>query len=194
MLGFFKAMIAAIVAVMIHGGVSGVVDTEPQEAVADFMAGLTEGNTQVMERYMDNDYVNFLVNAEGDEEVIGRMDKALFENMEYKVTDTAAKGNVAVAEVQLTTNDFSDVMKNYEKTSYKFVMDNLYDDKVTDKKKLNKECLEIYVKEIEKDANEDPSLNKEVYIPMVGDGYGGWKLLLDDKIMKSIMGDLAVPK
>lgn len=194
MLGFFKAMIAAIVAVMIHGGVSGVVDTEPQEAVADFMAGLTEGNTQVMERYMDNDYVNFLVNAEGDEEVIGRMDKALFENMEYKVTDTAAKGNVAVAEVQLTTNDFSDVMKNYEKTSYKFVMDNLYDDKVTDKKKLNKECLEIYVKEIEKDAKEDPSLNKEVYIPMVGDGYGGWKLLLDDKIMKSIMGDLAMPK
>ncbi|MDO4869111.1 MAG: DUF5105 domain-containing protein [Bacillota bacterium] len=194
MSGFFHAILSIIVAVFIHGGVSGVVDVAPQEAVDDFMAGLTSGDKQAMEQYMDNEYVNFLVNTEGDEKVLARMNDALFENLEYTINDTAEKGNVAVVEVELKTNDFSDVMKKYDKDSYEFVMDHLYDDKVTDKKKLNAECLNIYVEEIEKDAGKDASIEKEIYIPMVGDGYGGWKILLDDKLMKSFLGELAMPE
>ena len=63
-----------------------------------------------------------------------------------------------------------------------------------DKKKLSKECLEIYVEQIEKDAKAEPSLEKTIYLPMINDGYGGWKMLLDDKIMKALMGNLAMPE
>jgi hypothetical protein len=73
-------------------------------------------------------------------------------------------------------------------------MNNLYDDKVTNKKQLSKKCLDIYVDQIEKDAKKETSLEKKIYIPMIEDGYGGWKLLLNKGIMKNIMGKLAIPK
>lgn len=194
MFGFFKAIIAAFVAFMISGGVAGAVDMTPAEAVDDFMAGLTSGDKQVLEQYIDNDYVNYLVNIEGDEELIARMDKAIFQNLTYKETDKAEKKGVAVVELKVKTNDFSKVMDAYEKASYKYVMDNLYEDKVTDKKKLSAKCLDIYVEQIEKAAEKEPTLEKKIYLPMISDGYGGWKMVLNDKIMKALMGDLALPK
>ena len=65
MIGIVRAIISIIVAVMIQGGVSGVVESPPEDAVTEFMTALTSGNEQVLERYVDNEYVNFLLNVEG---------------------------------------------------------------------------------------------------------------------------------
>ncbi|MBQ6495851.1 MAG: DUF4878 domain-containing protein [Firmicutes bacterium] len=193
MIGIVRAIISIIVAVMIQGGVSGVVESPPEDAVTEFMTALTSGNEQVLERYVDNEYVNFLLNVEGKEKTVKRMNQALFKNLEYEIDKSAQKGGVAVVKVRVKTNDFRDVLEKYEEASYQYVMDNLYEDKVTDKKKLNAKCLDIYVDQIEKDAEEEVSLKKTLYFPMIDDGYGGWKLLIDNKIMKALMGKLAMP-
>ena len=193
MLGFIRAIIAVLVAMMIQGGVSGAVETTPTEAVDDFMAGLTACDEQVIERYLDNEYMNFLVNIEADDKTKARMTAALFKNFSYEIEDMAQKGGAAVVEATVRTNDFSDVMKKYKEASYDYVMENLYDESVTDKQKLNKKCLEIYVDQIEKDAEKEASLEKKVYIPMIADGYGGWKILLNNKLMKTFLGKLAIP-
>lgn len=193
MIGIVRAIISIIVAVMIQGGVSGVVESPPEDAVTEFMTALTSGNEQVLERYVDNEYVNFLLNVEGKEKTVKRMNQALFKNLEYEIDKSAQKGGVAVVKVRVKTNDFRDVLEKYEEASYQYVMDNLYEDKVIDKKKLNAKCLDIYVDQIEKDAEEEVSLKKTLYFPMIDDGYGGWKLLIDNKIMKALMGKLAMP-
>ncbi len=194
MVGFFRAIIAVIVAVVIQGGVSGVVETDPADAAAAFLDGIKTCDEQVLNTYMDNEYVNFLANVEGDEKTTDRMVAAIFKNLEYKASDVATKRSVAVVKVHVKTNDFSKVMDAYDKASYKYVVDNLYDDDIGDKEKLNAKCLDIYVKQIEKKAEEEATLEKDIYIPMVSDGYGGWKLLIDDKIMKALMGNLAIPE
>ena len=71
--------------------------------------------------------------------------------------------------------------------------EHLYSDTVTDKKKLNKKCLDIYLDQIEKSADKDPSYEADVFIPMEADGYGGWRIVLNDDIMKSILGELEIP-
>ena len=194
MIGFIRAVIAILIAILIQGGISGAVETTPEEEVADFMAGLMANDSQVIERYMDNEYINFLANIDTDDETKARMNKALFKNLKYEIEDSVQKGGAAVVEVRLYTNDFSDVLQKYKDASYEYVMNNLYDDKVTNKKQLSKKCLDIYVDQIEKDAKKETSLEKKIYIPMIEDGYGGWKLLLNKSIMKNIMGKLAIPK
>lgn len=194
MIGFIRAITAILIAILIQGGISGAVETTPEEEVADFMAGLMANDSQVIERYMDNEYINFLANIDTDEETKARMNEALFKNLKYEIEDSIQKGGAAVVEVRLYTNDFSDVLQKYKDASYEYVMNNLYDDKVTNKKQLSKKCLDIYVDQIEKDAKKETSLEKKIYIPMIEDGYGGWKLLLNKGIMKNIMGKLAIPK
>ena len=194
MIGFIRAVTAILIAILIQGGISGAVETTPEEEVADFMAGLMANDSQVIERYMDNEYINFLANIDTDDETKARMNKALFKNLKYEIEDSVQKGGAAVVEVRLYTNDFSDVLQKYKDASYEYVMNNLYDDKVTNKKQLSKKCLDIYVDQIEKDAKKETSLEKKIYIPMIEDGYGGWKLLLNKSIMKNIMGKLAIPK
>ena len=194
MVGFIKALTAVIIAMMIQGGVSGAVETTPEEAVSDFVTGLMAGDEQIVERYVDNEYINFLANAEADDETKARISKALFKNRKYDREDTAQKGGAAVVEARISTNDFSDVMDEYKEASYSYVKENLYDEDITDKDKLSAKCLDIYVDQIEKDAEEKASLEKKVYIPMIEDGYGGWKLLLNDDIVKTLMGQLSIPK
>jgi len=194
MVGFIKALTAVIIAMMIQGGVSGAVETTPEEAVSDFVTGLMAGDEQIVERYVDNEYINFLANADADDETKVRISKALFKNLKYDIEDTAQKGGAAVVEARISTNDFSDVMDEYKEASYSYVKENLYDEDITDKDKLSAKCLDIYVDQIEKDAKEKASLEKKVYIPMIEDGYGGWKLLLNDDIVKTLMGQLSIPK
>ena len=98
-----------IVTVLLQGGVANIVSTTPEDAAKDFLEGLKNNEPQVMEKYMDNSYINFICNVEGDEGVVDRMDDALFQNFSYEVDKVAAKDDVAVAKVTVTCNDFSQV-------------------------------------------------------------------------------------
>lgn len=170
-----------------------MVSTSPANAAADFMDGLKAGDSRVMEKHIDNEYVNFLVNAEGDEEVLNRMKEAVFRNFTYEIEEIGTKNDVAVARIAVKNSDFSKVDSKYEKAAYDYIMDNLYKDKISDKKKLSAKCLDIYVKQLEKAADEGATYETVVYVPMVDNGYYGWNIIVTDELMQDIMGNYIIP-
>ena len=173
-------------------------EVTPAEATEAFMAGISGGDKQITAGYADNSYVNFLTNVKGDSEDVKRLREAVFSGMDYEVLDTLESDGLAVAKVRVTNNDFSKVMDSYEKESYDFVMDNLYDEKIEDKDYLNEKCTEIYIEQLEKAAGTGASgdkagteaVEKILYIPMEDDGFYGWRIILNDKIMKAMTGNL----
>lgn len=193
MSGFFSSIVTTLLTVYMSLGGTAAASVPPEETAAEFLDGLSAGNATVLEQYVDNTYVNFLVNSEGDDEELDKMRGAIFRNFSYEITDSAAKGDVAVVQVQLKTDDFSAVLEDYTKDSYKYVSGNLYSDTVTDKDKLAAKCLDIYVSDLEKAAGDEPDLDTELYLPLISDGYGQWNLKLDDDIMKSLLGGLQLP-
>lgn len=189
-----KAISALIISMVISGGAAGMVETDPQDAAQDFMNGIAGGNEQITAMYMDNRYVNFLENMKGSDAEVKRLNDALFSNLQYDITDTVEKENLAAVKMTVRTNDFSKVMNAYDKASYKYVMDNLYDEKITDKKQLGRKCLDIYVRQVEKAAQDKASCENEVIIPLEDDGYRGWRVILSDEIMETLLGGLELPE
>lgn len=188
-----KTIVTILIPIIMHSSAINMVSITPQEAVTDFMEGVKTRQSHVMDKYMDNTYVNFLNNVQGDEAVIQRMEDALFANLSYEIEEIAVKDDVAVARIVLTGNDFSKVMKKYEKASYQYIMNHIYSDEVADKETLNAKCLEIYVKQIEKAAGKEPSLETVVFVPMVDDGYYGWNIVMTNEFMQAVLGNLDIP-
>ncbi|MFQ8601984.1 MAG: hypothetical protein ACLSAO_02745 [Anaerovoracaceae bacterium] len=188
-----KQILTILTAVILHLSVSNIVSTTPDEAAESFLKGIKSQNEQVMEKYMDSAYINFVCNVQGDKDVVKRMKDALFRNFSYDIIEVGEKNDVAVAKVAVKCNDFSSVKADYDAASYKYITDNLYSDDIGDKDALNAECLDIYVQQIEKAANREASLETVVYIPMADDGYYGWNLLLSDEVMKILLGGLEIP-
>ena len=188
-----KAILAVLITIIMQTCAVNMVESTPTAAAEDFLSAVKKQDQKVMERYMDNDYVNFLCNSEGDDKSIDKMNDALFENFEYEVLEVKEKGDVAVAKVMITSCDFSKVMDSYAKVAYKYIMDNLYEKEIGDKEKLNKKCLELYVNEVEKVAEKGKTVENTVVIPMVDDGYYGWNVIMTDELMESILGNLEMP-
>lgn len=188
-----KGIISMIVTVLLQGGVASIVSTTPDDAAKDFLAGLKANETKVMEKYMDNSYINFICNVEGDEGVVDRMDDALFQNFDYKIDKVATKDDVAVAKVTVTCNDFSQVSAAYDKAAYDFIKSNLYTNEVADKNALNAKCLDLYVQQIEAAASSGQTAETVIYLPMVDNGYYGWDVLLSDELMQTMLGGLQMP-
>jgi len=188
-----KPIATFLIPLIMHTSFFSLVSVTPYEAAEDFLEGLKTQETHVMDKYMDNTYVNFLNNVQGDEETVSRMNDALFGSFSYKIEQVKEKDGVAVASVTVISADFSGVKDAYDKASYKYVMDNLYTEGIEDKDALNAKCLEIYVSQIEKAAESGGTLETVVFVPMVEDGYYGWNIIMTDELMEAIMGNLQVP-
>lgn len=191
--GIFNTIISILIAMTISGSTASMAEVTPQEAAEAFLQNLSADDAQTDMMYMDNKYINFLENVKGTDEEMDRLEDAVFRNFSYEITDERARGDVAVVKVAVKNCDFRGIMDDYEKASYKYVTEHLYSDTVTDKKKLNKKCLDIYLDQIEKTAGKEPSYEADVFIPMEADGYGGWRIVLSDDIMQSILGELEIP-
>ena len=188
-----KIIATVVISVMMQAGTESIVATTPREAVLDFMEGLENRDTYVMEKYMDDSYVNFITNVQGDEAVVDRMNDALFSGFTYKIEDMAVKNDVAVAKVTITSCDFSGVLDAYNTVSYQYVVDNLYTDEIADKDWLNAQCLELYVEQVEEAAAVGATMETTVFIPMVDDGFYGWNIIMTDGLMSSVLGNLQIP-
>lgn len=188
-----KTVISIIISIMMQMGVMNMISTTPHESVTDFMDGLKNRETHVMEKYMDDSYVNFIANVQGDKDTVARMNEALFRNFSYEVKEIIEKNDVAVANVSIKSGDFSKVLSEYEKVSYQYVTDNLYTDDIADKEKLNAQCLQLYVQQVEKAAESGAVLETIVFVPMVNDGYYGWNIIMTDDLMKNVLGNLQMP-
>ena len=188
-----KTVITLLISLLMQSGVVNLISTTPHDAVSDFMDGLKNRDSSVMEKYMDDSYVNFITNVQGDEAVIERMNEALFRNFSYKIEKIKTKDDVAVAKVSITSGDFSNVLSGYESASYEYITDNLQSDEIADKDYLNAKCLEIYVEQVEAAADSGTVLETVVYIPMIDDGYYGWNIIMTDDLMKTVLGNLQMP-
>lgn len=188
-----KIIATVVISVMMQAGTESIVATTPREAVLDFMEGIENRDTYVMEKYMDDSYVNFITNVQGDEAVVERMNDALFSGFTYKIEDMAVKNDVAVAKVTITSCDFSGVLDAYNTVSYQYVVDNLYTDEIADKDWLNAQCLELYVEQVEEAAAVGATMETTVFIPMVDDGFYGWNIIMTDGLMSSVLGNLQIP-
>ena len=193
MSGIINTILSILLAAAISGGASAMAEVEPQEAADAFFRDLASGNDQVAMAYIDNRYINFLENVKGTDEEMDRLEDAVFRNFSFEITDSAAKNDVAVVKVTVRNCDFSGVMKDYKKESYEYVTGNLYSDDVVSKEKLNKKCIDIYLDQVEKTAGGDANYEAEIFLPMEEDGYGGWRILLSDDIMKEVLGKLEIP-
>ena len=188
-----KTVITLLISLLMQSGVVNLISTTPHDAVSDFMDGLKNRDSSVMEKYMDDSYVNFITNVQGDDAVVERMNEALFRNFSYKIEKIKTKDDVAVAKVSITSGDFSNVLSGYESASYEYITDNLQSDEIADKDYLNAKCLEIYVQQVEAAADNSTVLETVVYIPMIDDGYYGWNIIMTDDLMKTVLGNLQMP-
>ena len=188
-----KTVITLLISLLMQSGVVNLISTTPHDAVSDFMDGLKNRDSSVMEKYMDDSYVNFITNVQGDDAVVERMNKALFRNFSYKIEKIKTKDDVAVAKVSITSGDFSNVLSGYESASYEYITDNLQSDEIADKDYLNAKCLEIYVQQVEAAADSGTVLETVVYIPMIDDGYYGWNIIMTDDLMNTVLGNLQMP-
>ena len=188
-----KTVITLLISLLMQSGVVNLISTTPHDAVSDFMDGLKNRDSSVMEKYMDDSYVNFITNVQGDDTVVERMNEALFRNFSYKIEKIKTKDDVAVAKVSITSDDFSNVLSGYESASYEYITDNLQSDEIADKDYLNAKCLEIYVQQVEAAADSGTVLETVVYIPMIDDGYYGWNIIMTDDLMKTVLGNLQMP-
>ena len=186
-------IISLIMSLTVSGGVSNAAEVPPEEAAKAFLDGIKAYDEQVVDSYMDNKYVNFLENADGEPKDTKKMQEAILGGMEYEILDSIQKNRTAVVKVRVSNKDFSNVMPAYEKASYDYVMEHLYDENISDKDYLNDKCVSIYVKQLEKTASKGKTVEKEIFIPMEDDGYYGWRIVLDDGIMKSLMGNFKLP-
>lgn len=186
-------ILTALITITMQTSAIDLATTTPEKATNNFFESVEKCEQQAMEKYMDNAYINFLCNSEGDSKTLNRMYDALFKNFSYEIVQVKEKNDVAVAKVVVKGNDFSEAMPAYSKASYNYVMDNLYEDSIGDKAALEKKCLEMYVSEIEKAAEKEETVETVVFVPMIDDGYYGWNILMSDELMAQILGNLGIP-
>ena len=117
MLYFIKVIVTVLITAVMNISMINLATTTPQEAAADFMDGLKNQKSQEMEKYIDNAYINFICNSQGDEKMIDRMQTAVFKNMSYKITAVKQKNDVAVAKVVVKNSDLSSVQEDYDEAA-----------------------------------------------------------------------------
>ena len=74
-----KGILSIIITAVMQLSVINMVESTPEDAVRDFFDGLGTGDSKVTERYMENEYVNTLINVKADEKTADRMYRALLQ-------------------------------------------------------------------------------------------------------------------
>ncbi|MBQ9014857.1 MAG: hypothetical protein IJ109_01940 [Firmicutes bacterium] len=194
MSAILNLIFSVVIAAAMHTSTTDATQVDPQQVAAECMNGIKTFQEETLDRYAGNTYVNFMVNLEGDDETVARMQQALLRNFDYKIEAVEERNDLAVAKITVTQCDFSSVLKKYKKKSYEYVTEHLYDENITDKDWLNEKCLDIYVSQIEKVAKAGKTHEETIYLPLTSDGYNGWNAILEDDSMKTIIGDLAIPE
>ena len=185
---------SVIIAMSMHSSTMEATQVDPQQVADECMNGIKTLQEETLDRYAGNTYVNFIVNLEGNDETVARMQEALLKNFDYRIEAVEERDDLAVAKITVTQCDFSKVLKKYKKRSYDYVTEHLYDENITDKDWLNEKCLDIYVSQIEKVAKAGKTHEETIYLPLTSDGYNGWNAILEDDNMKTIIGDLSIPE
>lgn len=190
-----KSLSIILIPALMQVGFVANASVEPEEAADALLKGIQTCDQAVMNKYIDNKYINFLQNIETGETEKTAINTALLGDFQYEIIETGMneEGDTAVVKVKVTNDNFGKVDNKYEDVAHEYIMDNLYSETVKDKKKLNDKCLELYIKELEKAAKGEPDLEQTIYIAMFDDGNYGWNVELSNKNAKKILGNLDIP-
>jgi len=195
LVSFVKCLSVILIPAIMQVGFVSNASVEPEEAADALLKGIQTSDQAVLDKYMDNKYINFLQNVETGEEERAAINEALLGDFQYEIemAGLSDSGDAAVVRVKIINDDFNKVDNKYEDESYEYIMDNLYSEGIEDKKKLNDKCLDIYIKELEKAAKGEPDLEQTIFIPMFDNGSYGWNVELSNKNMKKILGNFDIP-
>jgi arginine decarboxylase-like protein len=190
-----KSLSIILIPALMQVGFVANASVEPEEAADALLKGIQTCDQAVMNKYIDNKYINFLQNIETGEAEKTAINTALLGDFQYEIIETGMneEGDTAVVKVKVTNDNFGKVDNKYEDAAHEYIMDNLYSETVKDKKKLNDKCLELYIKELEKAAKGEPDLEQTIYIAMFDDGNYGWNVELSNKNAKKILGNFDIP-
>lgn len=190
-----KKVSAVIMAVILVLGVCGcnLTLTEPEEVITDFLEGLKTKNQKILALYEDNGDLHMLLHSKGSQKSLESLYGSLFQNFSYRIVSVKKdeEETSAVAEVEVSNADFSNVLKKYQKDSYDYMQANLYTN--LSKKTLNSVCLELFVKQVKKAAQKADMKTEILTINLTKNENYSWDMELTEEMMNIIMGGLIIP-
>ena len=162
---------------------------KPEDKVTKFLDGVKTSDTEILKGYVDNKYVNLLVNAKGDPKVISAVRKTLFKNLKYEIVSSEKKDGKTVVKVKISNTNFKNVIKDYDSESYSYIIDNLYSGSLN-RKNLNAKCLKILLKSVKESLKENKKYTKEVDVELVENDHNAYDLKVTNKLMDAVTGGL----
>ncbi len=187
-----KKLVSLLLTLLIILSLFGCTFVKPEEKTEEFLSAIKSGNKDILMGYADNEYINMLVNSSGDEETLNKIYTNLFKNFSYKIISSTIdeKTENAIIKVEITNVNFKNVLKNYEKESYDYIVDNLYSSSKTKKSNLNNQCLKILANEIEDAAKSTKTTTQTVEIKLTKNENYSYDLTIDDTLMDTLTGGL----
>lgn len=187
-----KKVVSLLLTLSIILSLFGCTFIKPEEKTEEFLSAIKSGNKDILMGYADNEYINMLVNSSGDEETLNKIYTNLFKNFSYKIISSTIdeKTENAIIKVEITNVNFKNVLKNYEKESYDYIVDNLYSSSKTKKSNLNNQCLKILANEIEDAAKSTKTTTQTVEIKLTKNENYSYDLTIDDTLMDALTGGL----
>ena len=182
-----KKKLAIILAVLALLSFCACTFEKPEEKASAFLDAVKNQDNEILSGYVDNEYVNLMVNAKGDEKVLKEIKTALFKNMSYEITASEETDEGTVLTVKVTNLDFSNVIKDYDAQSYSYIIDNLYSGSL-DRKKLNGKCLDILNKAVKQAVKEKKKFSREVKVTLTENDHHAYDLKVDNKLMDALSG------
>lgn len=187
-----KKLVSLLLTLLVILSLFGCTFVKPEEKTEEFLSAIKSGNKDILMGYADNEYINMLVNSSGDEETLNKIYTNLFKNFSYKIISSTVdeKTENATIKVEITNVSFKNVLKNYEKESYEYIVDNLYSSSKTKKSNLNNQCLKILANEIEDAAKSTKTNTQTVEIKLTKNENYSYDLTIDDTLMDALTGGL----
>ena len=168
--------------------------TEPEQVTEAFFKGLKTKNTDTLILYTQNADINMLLHSTGSKEDLDMIYNSLFKNFTYHIQSVEKNEaeTTATAQVQVSNSDFSKILKEYQKEAYAYMEDNLYTGK-NSKKSLNKKCLSIFAKQVEKASQAEAGEPQTLTVKLTKNDNYSWDMELTEEMMEIIMGGLIIP-
>ena len=109
--------------------------------------------------------------------------------MTYEIISATESYEGPIVQVKIINADFANVMINYEKRSNKYIMNNLYSNKI-EKENLEKICLQILAKEIDVASKNEARVESVINIEMVENNVQRYDINIENELVNAITGNL----
>lgn len=185
-----KKIICVILSAFMLLAFCGCTYSKPDEDAKIFFDGIKSRDLTVIAKYCEtNKAMNMLLNSKGDKEDNIRLYKKLFKNFSYKIVSTKKEDNKATIEVEITNTDMKKVFKRYSSHSYKYVLNNVYNNLT--KAKIKKACVRVFEEQLDATIKKKEKVTNKVTIELkANDENHNWDVQLDDKLMDAMLGGL----